>query len=151
MNINSLNIKVVQLQERLPRKVNITMDRYRKLSRYVGDLVMHNAKLIDGFHQLSLDDLTDSEQGELVSLFIEYNDFDASDCYVMDGQRANEDDITASLFDMLKSNSLEDLVLFADRVRANSVKQYSAKMQELIDEICAAYTQEVREETRHYG
>ena len=110
------------------------MNHYRNLTNYVDSLISYKAERTPEGLLISLDDLDDDEIGKMATLFLEYDDRDTTECFADHTSYAIDDDITCALLKMLKNDSAENRQEFANLVRKNTIRKYTPKMQEMLDE-----------------
>jgi hypothetical protein len=130
---------------------DITMTHYQRLINYIDDLVLDKATREEDGWFLSFDDLDEDEQGQLVTLMLEYDDRDTSECFHQPDQYAKDDEITCSLIKMLNDNSPDNREDFANLVRKQSIKCYQSKLQEEIDDRCGWVRQEIQDSRGYDG
>lgn len=117
-------------------KRDLTMTYYQKLIRYIDDLIIEKGKRTNQSYDLSIDDLDDSEQGILASLLLESNDRDTSDCYHESNSDDINDNITCSLINLLKNDSMDSKEDFATLVRKNVINKSLPFLEKLIQQQC---------------
>lgn len=130
---------------------DITMTHYQRLINYIDDLVLDKATREEDGWFLSFDDLDEDEQGHLVTLMLEYDDRDTTDCFHQADQYAKDDEVTCALIKMLNDNSPDNREDFANIVRKQSIKSYQSKLQEEIDDRCGWVRQEIHESRGYDG
>ncbi len=109
-----------------------------RLFNFVDQLVSTYAKY-DGYNYLLfVSDLPESEQNELVRLYIEYTDREISDCVHGDDFSINND-YTCALLAMLKNDSKENRERFAETVRKNTITFFEKSLDNLLQEACNSF------------
>lgn len=123
-------------------KGNWNMSFYQQLVNEIDSLIRDKGKYIDGGYELSLDDLDEEEKAQLVVLCLEEDDRDSTDCFHDASQYAKDDNVTCALIKMLKNINPETQEDFANEVIRNSIKSYSHRLAELIEDRCGWVTKD---------
>lgn len=109
---------------------------YQQLVYRIDDLILDKGKHDQDGYSLSFRDLDENEQGELVALQLEEDDRDTTDCFHEASKFAMNDKITCALLTLLKNDSPDNREDLANLIRENSINQYKAKLQDLINDRC---------------
>lgn len=162
MNTNSVIYKYVKKQlgsswnddpfgvETKAVKGLTNMSNEKRLSNFVDDLVGQYSKFDGENYTLSLSNIPEDEQGELVSLYMDYTDRETSEC--VHGQLiAIDNSYTCALLNLLRDDSRENQENFAEITRKNTIIYYSQVLQEIIDEACHSFHMNINNENGYYS
>lgn len=122
----------------------------RNLSDYAEELVAHYAKFNNEQYELSLKTLPESEQNELVRLYMEATDRDTGEC-VHGNDFSIDNDYTCALLAMLKDDSQDNREKFAEITRRNILTYYRLALQEVLDDACHNYYHAMMNEQGYYA
>lgn len=111
------------------------MDSTKILNRYIHELITSYGKFTGDTYQLSMASLHDDEQGELVALYLEANDYDPLECLV-------NGELSTLIFAMMKSDTPDTREDFSKAVKKEILKYYSESIQNIIDDCCNDYLHE---------
>lgn len=115
-----------------------TMSHEANLDDFVQRLVSLNGKYCFDHFELTLDMLADSEQDELVRLYIESIDREIEwACYGTD--ETINSDFLCDLLAMLKRNTVESRLKFAETTRRNLLAYYKNTLEDLLVMGCGIY------------
>lgn len=126
------------------------LNHQKNLSNYAEELVAHYAKYECEQYELSLFDLPESEQNELARLYMEATDRETGEC-VHGNDFSIENNYTCALLAMLKDDSQENREKFAEVTRKNIIVYYKNSLQELIDDSCHNYLNNIMNEQGYYA
>lgn len=118
-----------------PTKGAPVLSHKRALANYAEVLVYQFGTYFNKEYTLFLDDLCESDQNELVRLFMEATDRETNEC-VHGNDFSIDNDYTCALLAMLKDNCVDTREHFAEVTRKNIITYYSKSLQEVIDEAC---------------
>ena len=126
------------------------MSFQQSLAEYAEELVSNYATYHDDRFNLSLSNLPESEQNELVRLYLEENDRDLSEC-IYGNDFSIENDYTCALLKMLQNDSQENRDNFAGITRKNIITYYMKTLQDTLDDACHLYQCNMQEEAGFYA
>lgn len=122
----------------------------RNLSDYAQELVCHYAKFECDQYNLSLNKLPEDEQGQLARLYIESIDREIEyACYGAD-ESINSDYLCA-LLAMLKDDCHETREAFAEVTRKNIILYYEKSLQEVLNQACNDYYNNMMNEEDYHA
>jgi len=127
-----------------------SVNHQRNLSNYAEELVANFANYKHEQYFLLLSDLPEYEQNELARLYLESTDRDTSEC-VHGNDFSIENEYTCALLSMLKDDSQENREKFAEVTRKNIINYYEKFLQELLDESCNDYLNNMMNEQGRYA
>lgn len=128
----------------------LTMNHERNLSNYAEELVSDYAKFKNDEYELFLSDLPESEQNELVRLYIEYTGRDLVEC-VNGNDFAIDNEYTCALLSMLKHDSQRNREKFAEVTRKNTILYFEKNLQEVLNDACHNYFNNRMNEEGYYA
>lgn len=147
MTLNSLSrIYAFNQQGRLP------MSNQRSLDDYAEHLVHEYARHVQNRTTLPFHMLEESEQNELVRLYIEANDRDFQDGW-FGGDYTPDSEFNCALLRLLSDDSEETRQNLSNVIRRNIVKSHQQYLQDVLDnavESVELYYEDVSN-SRHYG
>ena len=114
------------------------MDHKRNLYNYAEQLVGNYADFSVDHYDLSLDDLPEDEQNELVRLYLESTQREINECIFGDDFTINSE-FTCSLLAMLQDNSEENQKIFAEITRKNTLIYFKESLNNLLIKSCDDY------------
>lgn len=127
-----------------------SMSHNKKLAYYAEELVSNYATYNYESCELSLSDIPEEEQNELVRLYIESTGRDVSEC-VNGTDFSIENEYTCALLAMLQKDCEETREQFAIVTRSNIFSYYFECLQELINETCVTYLHSINNEQGIYA
>jgi len=126
------------------------MSHEKRLLSYIEDLVRHYAEYACDQYELTLDMLPESQQNELVRLYIESIDREIEwACYGSD--ESINSDFLCSMLGMLKNNNHETRALFAETTQRNLLIFYKKTLGSLLTEGCETYLQNQMNEKDYHA
>ncbi len=143
LNNDPLELKVVV-------KGVTNMNHKRNLENFALDLVAQYAIFDGENYNLSLKELSDSDQNELARLYIESTERDVGECVYGDDFSINSD-YTCALLAMLKDDSKENRDNFAQITLRNIFIFYSQTLEDVIDTACNDYHCNMISEEGYYN
>lgn len=127
-----------------------TLNHTRNLTDYMMDLVGQYGKHSSDHIELSLEMLPESEQDELVRLYIESIDREIEWACYGDDESINSEFLCAML-SMLKDNNEETRAHFAETTRKNLIIYYTKPLNELFDSACDTYFHMMMNESGYFA
>ncbi|SRR6266481_5700741 len=146
MNKNSLAQSYIQNQQ----NSSMIDDAFELTSRFKGLRVVSNQQNLSDYAQelaytfgshngshfeLSLIDVPEDEQGELVRLYMDSTGRETSEC-VHGNDFSIDNDFTCALMALMKEDCQETRDTFADITRKNILNYYANSLQIILDEAC---------------
>ncbi len=112
-----------------------SLNNEQSLYTFAQELVSQYGKYFDEQYYLSLDELPDSEQNELVRLYMEFTDRETSEC-IYGNDFSIENDFTCALLAMLANNCQKTRDELSNVMRKNIITYYSDSLQTILDDAC---------------
>lgn len=109
----------------------------RDLHLYAHDLVEQYAKFDGNCYNVAFEQLSDSDQSQLLAKYFEFNDRE-TEC-VFGHDYSVDNDYTCALLKMLKENTPENRENLANVVHKNITNYYRMDVQKVLDEACEDY------------
>ncbi len=103
---------------------------FKKLVPFADEIIRNNLKFTSYGYEFDYHSLDDSDKQELAAMFLEYDDRDIYSIY----ENENLDDIVSKLILMLRKDSTDNKLEFAEVVSKNLVKHYEKPMISLLIE-----------------
>jgi hypothetical protein len=107
----------------------------RDLSDFAQDLVGQYAKFDGNSYILNVSDLSETDQNELIRLYLEFSDRDLSECLYGDDFTINSN-FTCALLSMLKDDSEKSKQHFADVTLTNLLIYFKDSLNEILGASC---------------
>ena len=112
-----------------------SLNNERALQNYAEELVSTYAHYMDEQYYLSLDELPEPEQNELVRLYMEFTDRETSEC-IYGNDFSIENDFTCALLSMLSNDCQKTRDELSNVMRKNIITYYSDSLQKVLDDAC---------------
>ncbi len=126
------------------------MKRNKSIEDYAQELVSSYAKFIDGEYDLTINMLPEDEQNELARLYIESTDREVNECVYGDDFSINNP-YTCALLAMLKCDCQKTREDFADVTRKNIIIYYMESLQEILDNACDSFLNNIMNEQGYFS
>jgi len=130
-------------------KRNFTMNNQIILDNFVQSLVAQYAKYDGDEYYLSLSQLSDSDQNELIRLYLETTDRDTSECIYGNDFSINNS-YTCALLSMLQNDCIETREEFARVTRQNILTYYNDYLEEILTTGCYEFQSHVMSDLGFY-